>query len=205
MKSTVEFWKTIENYNLQTLPLQVFFSVLLIGVIIVTFFKKEQWITITLKSIFGILFFFVGICFFLMIDQSFIAMIFGPFFIIIGCLFFIEVFRSTVPFQSPTPMQYVLYGLVLSYPVVSYLLDHHYPQQVLYILPCPLVSFALITYSRTVKRNDLLNILLILWGLTGVKAFIFDIKEDLILLVVGIYGLIDYISYRKNLKTIRPS
>lgn len=85
--------------------------------------------------------------------------------------------------------------------MISYLLNHRYPQQVLYILPCPIASLALITYCRFEKRNDILNLMLIIWGLTGIKAFIFDVKEDLILLIVGLYGLYDFINYKRNIKS----
>jgi hypothetical protein len=43
--------------------------------------------------------------------------------------------------------------------------------------------------------------MLIIWGLTGIKAFIFDVKEDLILLIVGLYGLYDFINYKRNIKS----
>jgi hypothetical protein len=201
MKSADEFWRVIADYNIATITIQVLLTILLIGSILISFFTDKKWIAKELRILFSLLFFFVGICFFLITDQSAMAMIFGPFYIIIGCLFLIELFRTTTTFQKPSLIQYILYALVLSYPLISYLHGHHYPQQVLYILPCPLVSFVLITYGRLQKRNDLLNILLIFWGLTGVKAFIFDVKEDLILLIVGIYGLIEYINYRKKLKT----
>lgn len=198
MKSAVEFWNVIGAYNVQTTGVQLLFSFLLWGLLLFSFFRRKQWVSNALKSLMGVLFLFVGIWFFLIVDRSVTAMIFGPYFIVMGCLFCWELLQAKESFRPPTTIQYILYGLTLSYPLVSYLIGHHYPQQVSYIMPCPLVSFALITYCRRQKRNDLLNILLILWGLTGVKAFIFDVKEDLILLIVGIYGLIDYIQYRKG-------
>jgi len=198
MKSTDEFWNVIATYNLKTIEMQVLFSVLLISTLLFSFFKNNRKISNSLNSLFTAIFFFIGISFFLITDRSVTAMFFGPLFIVIGFLFLFELYRSKAIFQSPTPVQYLLYALALCYPIVSYGLNHHYPKQVLYILPCPIVSLALITYSRLYKRNDLLNILLIIWGLTGVKAFIFDVKEDLILLVVGIYGLIDYINYKRS-------
>jgi hypothetical protein len=198
MKSADEFWNVIGAYNLQTTGVQLLFSALLWGLLLFSFFSRKQWVSNALKSLMGVLFLFVGIWFFLIVDHSVTAIIFGPYFIGMGCLFFWELLQAKESFRPPTTIQYMLYSLTLSYPLVSYLIGHYYPQQVFYIMPCPLVALALITYCRLRKRNDLLNILLILWGLTGVKAFIFDVKEDLILLIVGIFGLIDYIQYRKG-------
>jgi hypothetical protein len=200
MKTTDDFWEIIGRYNVETTYLQFIFSFLVIGVLLFSFFKQNHLIDIFLKSLFSTAFFFVGIYFFLVIDKSFTAMIFGPYFILTGLLFSLDLLNSKSQFQQITPFQLLLYVLVLLYPAISYALGHKYPQQVLYISPCPITSFALITYCRLNKRSDLLNLLLILWGLTGVKAFIFDVKEDLILLIVGTYGLYDFIKYKLNVK-----
>lgn len=197
MKSTVEFWNTIGNYNLETVGIQVVFSILLIGILGISFLKKNRLVTLSTFTIFGLLFLFVGVYFFLITDKSFTANIFGPLFILIGCLFLYGLLNDKTEIQQPTKFQFLLYALVLLYPLVSFVLNHRYPQQVWYILPCPIASFALITVCRFKKRNDLLCILLIIWGLTGVKAFIFDVKEDLILLIVGTYGLVDFIRFKR--------
>lgn len=198
MKTADDFWETIGAYNIDTLYVQGIFSTLLIGILIFSFIRQNEVIVKLIKSLFCSVFVFVGIYFFLIIDNSFTAMIFGPYFIIIGLLFLLELFNSKSKLQVPTRFQYLLYGLVLLYPLFSYALNHKYPQQVLYILPCPIASVALITYSRFKKRNDILNVLLIIWGLTGIKAFIFDVKEDLILFIVGLYGLYDFVNYKRN-------
>jgi hypothetical protein len=197
MKSTEDFWNTIGTYNLETIYFQVVFSILLIGILVISFFKKNRFITLFTQISFGVIFLFIGIYFFLITDKSLTALIFGPYFILIGCLFLFGLLNPKTEIQQPTKFQFFLYGLVLLYPLISFALNHRYPQQVWYILPCPVASLALITVYRFEKRNDLLSILLIIWGLTGVKAFIFDVKEDLILLIVGIYGLVDFIRYKR--------
>ena len=200
MKTTDEFWEIICRYNVETTYLQVIFSFLIIGLLLISLFKQNHLIDLFLKSLFTAAFFFVGFFFFLVIDKSFTAIIFGPYFILIGLLFLLDLLKTKSQFRQTTSFQLLLYVLVLLYPVISYLLGHNYPQQILYLFPCPIASFALITYCRLIKRNELLNILLILWGLTGVKAFMFDAKEDLILLMVGLYGLYDFIKYKLNVK-----
>ena len=201
MKTVDDFWKIIGTYNLDTIYIQGIFSLFIIGILIFSFIRQNRVIANLIKSLFSAVFIFVGIYFFLIIDKSFTAMIFGPYFIIIGLLFILGLFYSNSLLQYPTRFQYLLYGLVLLYPMISYALNHRYPQQVLYILPCPITSIVLITYCRFKKRNDILNLMLIIWGLTGIKAFIFDVKEDLILLIVGLYGLYDFINFKRNIKS----
>jgi hypothetical protein len=197
MKTATDFWNTIGIYNLETVYIQVVLSILLIGILVISFFRKNRFITLFVHTIFGTIFLFVGVYFFLITDKSLTAMIFGPLFILVGCLFLYGLINPKTEIQHPTKIQFFLYILAFSYPLISFALNHRYPQQVWYILPCPIVSLALITVCRFEKRNDLLSILLIIWGLTGVKAFIFDVKEDLILLIVGIYGLVDFIRYKR--------
>lgn len=200
MKTVDYFWKVIGTYNVETVYIQVIFSLFIIGILLYSFIRQNQVLEQLTKSFFSAVFIFVGIYFFLIIDKSFTAMIFGPYFIIIGLLFLLGIFDSKSHLEYPTRFQYLLYGLVILYPIISYFFNHKYPQQVLYILPCPITSLALITYCRFKKRNDILNVMLIIWGLTGIKAFVFDVKEDLILLIVGIYGIYDFINYKRITK-----
>jgi len=179
MKTAGDFWQIIGIYNKETIYIQVIFSLLIFGVLIISFTRQNRLIENSLKSIFSAAYIFIGIYFFLIIDKSFTAMIFGPYFIIVGLLFLLGLYNSKSQLQNPTGFQYFLYGLVFLYPLISFVFSHKYPQQVLYILPCPITALALITYCRFKNRNDVLNILLIIWGVTGAKAFIFDVKEDL--------------------------
>ncbi len=195
MKTADDFWNDIEKYNTGTIYIQSVFSFFIIGILLFSFVRQNRFIENLIKSLFSTVFIFVGTYFFLIIDKSFTAMIFGPYFIIIGLLFLLSLYHSKSPLQYPTRIQYLLYLLVLFYPIISYFLYHKYPKQIFYISPCPISAIALITYCRFKKRNDILNIMLVFWGLTGIKAFIFDVYEDLILLIVGVYGLYDFINY----------
>ena len=44
-------------------------------------------------------------------------------------------------------------------------------------------------------RKEVLLILLTIWGLTGVKALIFSVYEDVILLLAGLFGVWLIIQY----------
>ncbi|MFZ4725243.1 MAG: DUF6064 family protein [Paludibacter sp.] len=161
MKTIDDFWKIIGKYNIDTIYIQGVFSLLIIGILIFSFIRHSQALKHLIEIIFSAVFIFIGIYFFLIIDKSFTAMIFGPYFILIGLLFLLGLFNSKSQLLYPTRLQYYLYGLVLSYPIISFILNHKYPQQVLYILPCPITALALITYCRLKKRNDILKIMFI--------------------------------------------
>lgn len=90
--------------------------------------------------------------------------------------------------QKPNIVQGILL-LCLLYPIVSVLLGNSFPQMVTYIMPCPVVSLSIIVYAGYRNKNKLLLTLLTIWGLTGIKSVIFNVYEDTILLVCGLYGV----------------
>ena len=57
------------------------------------------------------------------------------------------------------------------------------------IMPCPVLSLSIVLYYMCKKQSNMLLILFSIWGLTGVKSFIFDVYEDIILFVCGVYGI----------------
>ncbi len=85
---------------------------------------------------------------------------------------------------------YILLALIISYPFISLLLGHSFPKMVVWIMPCPFISFSILIYSLYKRKNILILILLTIWGLTGVKSFFFNAYEDIILLICGIYGIV---------------
>lgn len=60
---------------------------------------------------------------------------------------------------------------------------------VTHIMPCPVAGSGIVLYSGYSRKNKLLPALLALWGLTGIKALLFHVHEDLILLLCGLYGV----------------
>jgi hypothetical protein len=82
------------------------------------------------------------------------------------------------------------------------MLGNSFPRMVVYIMPCPIVSLSIAFYSIMTRKNTILLILLTVWGLTGVKAFIVGAYEDTILFLAGIYSLYMTIA---NIKMERPA
>ena len=55
--------------------------------------------------------------------------------------------------------------------------------------PCPIDSLGIAVCTGYRRKNKLLLVLLVLWGLTGIKSVFFHVYEDLILFACGIYGI----------------
>jgi len=182
------FWDIIALYNRQTWIIQLIFMLLIAFSFILTIRNKLQWLP---KIILGIANIYMGIVFFLYYGTEPVQHYFAaPLFMAAGALFLWEGirYRDDV-FISFNRTQWVLFIIVLLYPGVSFLLGNSFPKMVVYIMPCPLISFSIVLYSGYKRKNLILLVLLILWGLTGIKSFFFNALEDTILLMCGIYGL----------------
>lgn len=189
MKSSVEFWKIIGIYNEQTLIAQCLLSLFLILSVILSFKTKYYYL---LKLMLAACNIFIGIQFFYIVDKSKTAVFFaGPLFLITGLLFIYTAYKDKNDKPAkPNKIQIAALLLILCYPIASYMSGNEYPQIVLYVLPCPFISLSIVLYSLYQKRNIFLEIIMILWALTGLpKAFIFNVYEDLILFIIGCYGI----------------
>jgi len=180
------FWEIIGNYNQQTWLIQIIFMLTIALSFVLALFKKVQWLP---KITLGVANIFIGIVFFLIYGtepmQHFFA---APLFIAAGVLFIWEGIRhSHDEFLIFNKLQWGLLLLVILYPAFSILLGNSFPEMIVYIMPCPLISFSIIIYSGYNRKNKFLLVLLIIWGLSGVKAFFFNVLEDTILLTCGIY------------------
>ena len=73
---------------------------------------------------------------------------------------------------------------------------------VTHIMPCPIVSLSITVCAAYRHKNRLLLALLTLWGLTGIKSIFFHAYEDTILLLCGLYGVVQLVmavrSARRN-------
>ena len=180
------FWNIIGNYNQQTWVMQILFMIAIIFGMVLSFLGKTQWLS---KIVLGLANIFIGIVFFIIFGIEPIQFFFAsPLFIISGILFLWEGYKNRQDtFVFFNKLQWILFILVLLYPVVSILLGNSFPKMVVYIMPCPLISLSIVIYSGYKRKNKVLLLLLIIWGLTGIKSFFFNALEDTILLTCGIY------------------
>jgi hypothetical protein len=193
------FWKIIGNYNQQTWVIQIAFMIAITLGITFAFIGKYQWL---LKIVLGLANIFIGIVFFIIFGTEPIQFFFAsPLFISAGILFLWEGYvNKQDTFIHFNKFQWLLFIIVLLYPVASIILGNSFPQMVVYIMPCPLISLCIVMYSGYTNKNKVLLVLLMLWGLTGIKSFFFNALEDTILLICSLYSIRLLIFELKNKK-----
>lgn len=182
------FWDIIEQYNTQTIYVQIVLVFLLAVSVDASYKLRKGWIC---KIMLSVLNMFIGCFFFLQFGTEPIQRYFAlPLYMLVALFFLYDAIknRSDVPCK-PTLVQLILAGLYLAYPVVSMACGNEFPRMVTHIMPCPVATISIVLYSMYNKKNPVLMGLLAVWGLTGVKAIPFKAYEDLILLAAGIYGV----------------
>lgn len=174
------------NFNQETWIIQSILLLAIIASVTLAYYRKVVWLP---KIILGATNFFIAIVFFICYGtepvQTFFA---APLYLAISILFLLEGIKYSdslfIPFNK---VQWSLLILVVLYPAVSLTLGHSFPQMVIYITPCPVISMSIVIYSCYEHKNKALLMLLAIWGITGIKSYFFNVLEDSILLICGIY------------------
>lgn len=183
------FWNVIANYNKHTIIIQIILMIFLALSLVLSYNGKIKWIA---KFALGIANIYISIIFFGIYGIEPVQKLFAlPLYLICGVIFLYECIRNTDDrLQRLSRWQIILLLLYAIYPGVSILLGNYYPNMVTYIMPCPIISLSIAVYSGYSKKNRFLLFLLTIWGLTGIKSVIFNVYEDIILLICGIYGIV---------------
>jgi len=192
------FWNAIGMYNRQTIVMQIILLIFIVLAIILSYSKKINWIAIVALGIANL---FIGIAFFGLYGVEPIQKYFAlPLYLCCGMLFLVESIKNKDDFlNKPNKWQIILIILYAVYPFISFALGNRFPRLVTYVMPCPIISLSIAVYSCYHKKNKILLVLLTIWGLTGIKSVIFNVYEDIILLVCGIYGI--YLVYKEYKST----
>jgi len=180
------FWEIIGEYNKKTIIVQIILFVLGIFTFILSYTGRIKWI---IKLTLGIIILYIGIVYFWYYGTEMIQKYFAfPLFIISGLLFIFESIKNKQDIlEKFNKIQFILLIFYLLYPLVSFILGNRFPKMVTFIMPCPIISVSIVIYSAYKIKNKLLLVCMALWGLTGVKAFLANAYEDIILLICGIY------------------
>ncbi len=191
------FFEIIGKYNSNTLVFQLILIVLILMSLILAYRNKKYFLP---KVFLGISNIFVSIVFFMYYGKYPIQYYFAaPLFFLCGSFFIYESFKNKNDIlNKPNFLNFIFFIIVLLYPLISFLLGHEYPLTALFLMPCPLISLSIVIYSNYNNKNKLLMILLIIWGMTGVKSIIFEAYEDIILWGCGFYGIYILIKDHNN-------
>ncbi|MGN1433476.1 MAG: DUF6064 family protein [Ruminococcus sp.] len=182
------FWNVIGEYNQQTIIIQLILLAFIAVAVILSYFNRIKY---SAKLILGIANLFIAVVFFGYYGTEPIQKFFAlPLYLICGFLFIYESIhnKNDAP-EKPNPFQITLIALYCLYPLISLILGNTFPEMVTHVMPCPVVSLSIAVYSCYKRKNKVLLALLTIWGLTGIKSVIFNVYEDTILLICGIYGL----------------
>jgi hypothetical protein len=180
------FWEIIGKYNNKTIIVQIILFILGVFAFILSYTGRIKWI---IKFTLGIIILFIGIVHFGYYGTEMIQKYFAfPLFIFSGILFIFESIKNKQDILGKfNKLQFILLFLYLLYPLVSFILGNRFPKMATLIMPCPIISVSIVIYSAYKTKNKLLLVCMALWGLTGVKAFVANAYEDIILLICGIY------------------
>lgn len=197
--TTEQFFEVFRNYNQAVWPAQIILYLFALTAIASIFLRTVQ----KSKIIFGILavlWLWMGIMyhllFFTTINKA--AWLFGSLYLVQAFLFiWYGVWRNRIKvtfkidFYSFTGILFILYGLLI-YPILGHFLGHSYPGSPTFGLPCPTTIF---TFGMLLMMNSKVPmpivIVPLLWSIIGFFAAInFRIKEDVGLLIAGIFGFI---------------
>lgn len=194
------FWNVIGAYNQATWIFQILLFIFIALSIVIARFGICIWMP---KFALAITNLYIGLVFFLIYGTEPIQKFFAfPLYIAVGLLFLWETVKHKASdFEPFDQWRWILFCLIMLYPFISMLLGNSYPKMVVYIMPCPVISFSIIIYSCYKHKNKMLLALMTIWGLTGIKAFFVSAYEDIILLICGIYCLGILVKQFRNQRT----
>ena len=194
-KITIEdFLLTLENYNLDIWPLQVFSYILGILAVVLAI-KSTKYSNRIISLILSIYWLWIGMVFCLIYWSKTYepAYIFGVMIIIQGLIFLNSFFRQNISF-SFKPDFYSIFGILLifysmiGYPFVGLFIGHTYPRFFPFgLVPCPTIIFTfglLLWADRKFSRYIIINPTLC--SLPGFLAVYHGIFEDIGLIISGL-------------------
>lgn len=211
--SREEFFHVFEQYNEAVFPMQIVLNLMAI-ICLLLIWKKNRYSDQLISTILAGLWIWIGIVYhigyFASINKA--AYLFGSLFIVQGILFFVMGSLKKLIHFTPIWNNYtyigsffVVYGLVL-YPLLGYFLEHRYPENPTFGLPCPttIFTFGLLLWADP-KLPKYLLIIPLLWALVGFNAALsLGVREDIMLLIAGLIGT-GLIYYHSKVELAYPS
>jgi hypothetical protein len=195
VKTTNVFWDVVASYNEATWAWQIVLFLLCILLVAAALFHPNRRNQALLKGYLAFGFGWLAVAFFWMRDPSPVGRFFGgPLFAVIALLLVRDFWTRRIRFHWPGTQigrigMGIGLGLFLAYPLVSLLLGHAFPRMVTPIMPCPFALLGIVLLAGSLPEIDpKILALLLVWSAAGIpKVFgLFDVREDALLVLVGI-------------------
>jgi hypothetical protein len=200
------FFKNVSAYNVSIFPMQIITLVVAVILTYLLFVRPSAIVNKLIKVYLSLTFIWFV---FMFPFEGVLKITFGLLHLAIAIFFFIDIFTAKTEFKFPetsgkrTFMLFFIFSAFALYPLIEYMSGHIYPKVLLFgVAPCPTVIFSLALLIGAVpKVGKLIFILLIFPAIfSGLSVpILLGVWADLLLLVLGIYGLIILI---KNWKLI---
>jgi len=197
---TVEkFFGVFRQYNISVWPGQVFLVALAMAAVVLVV-APQRWSGVGISAILAFLWAWMGLAYHLAFFSSINPLAYafaGLSLVAAGFFLWHGVVRRRLEFKLPsgarTPvgLGLIVFALVV-YPAWSFYAGHRYPALPTFGLPCPttiftmgLLAFLVAPYPRS------LLVIPVLWCFVGAQAaFMFDVPQDLGLVVAGVVGIV---------------
>jgi Family of unknown function (DUF6064) len=197
---TVEqFFNVFRDYNLAVWPTQVLLVALAMAALVLVA-MPQRWSSVGISSILALLWAWMALAYHLAFFSSInpLAYAFAGISLAGAAVFFWQgivrrrlEFRLSADARTAFGLGLVFFALAL-YPLWSYYAGHHYPALPTFGLPCPttiftmgLLAFLVAPYPRGPF------VIPVLWCFVGAQAaFLFDVPQDLGLVVAGVTGIV---------------
>jgi hypothetical protein len=199
-----EFWRIMAAYGASIFPAQWILYVCAVLISIWLLWKPSRFRDLAIKSYLSLVFAWNGIVFYMipgrdMAGGSLGNWIGGGLFLVVSVLLAIDIALGKMKFALPTagPRRFAtpaLILLVLLYPIFGVAFGRSFSALIIPgSHPCPTIAFALLLLTTALpKVNVFVFIILLLLGIPMTPFFQiarYGVWEDLILVVVGLFGL----------------
>jgi Family of unknown function (DUF6064) len=194
-----QFFGVFRSYNLAVWPAQVVLVALAVAAIVLVVVPQRRS-GVCVSAILAFLWAWMAMAYHLAFFSSINPLAYGfAGLSLAGASIFLwhGVVRRQLEFKLTTgPRTLAGFGLILFallvYPVISYLMGHHYPALPTFGLPCPTTIFTiglLEFLDAPYPRSPL--VIPVLWCLVGVHAaFMWDLPQDFALAIAGTIGIV---------------
>jgi hypothetical protein len=206
------FWKIMGAYGLQIWPAQIIFYITAILLVAWIFIKPGKLPSFYAKLFLSIAFAWNGILYFLILAKGMAGnshgnYINGSLFVLVALLFAVDLFRQKMQFSLPSIrwQKYavlLLMSLVFCYPIIGLLSGYDFASLIVPgTHPCPTTALGLLLLILALPYVNKVIYILLLFFAVPFTPFLqiakYGVLEDIILFVVGLYGLLMLVKYWK--------